>query len=81
MFSITEIARKHGFEPIRARRSFFRGGSYLGAEWWHFQYEAALDSGVSTFGGELLKLYTASECSEFAHWNVSKNCVWQVNWF
>tara|TARA_A200000159_G_scaffold130320_1_gene127028 strand:+ start:146 stop:1054 length:909 start_codon:yes stop_codon:yes gene_type:complete len=81
MFSITELAQKHGFESIRARRSFMRGGSYLGAEWWHFQYEAGLSHGVSTFGGELLKLYTPSECSEFAHWNASKNCVWQVDWF
>ena len=81
MFSLTELAEKHGFKPIRARRSFMNGGSYLGAEWWHFQYEEALTHGVSTFGGELLKLYTHSECSEFAHWNASKNCVWKVDWF
>jgi hypothetical protein len=53
----TALAKKHGFHSIRARSSFFRGGSYGGAEWWHFQYESALTVGKSTFGEELLKVY------------------------
>jgi hypothetical protein len=81
MFSITEIAEKHGFKPIRARGWFMRGGKYTGAEWWHFQFESALTPGVSTFGGELLKLYTMAECRQFEHWDASKNCVWKENWF
>ena len=81
-FSFTELARKHGFEGISCRRSFKSGGSYLGAEWWHFQYEKALTPGVSTFGGELLKLYSLAEVkSTFEPWEESKNCVWQKNWF
>ena len=80
-FNLTEIFRKHGWERIRARKSFFRGGSYGGAEWWHFQFEAALQEGVSTFGEELLKVYTADQAKKFIYWNASKRCVFGKNWF
>ena len=81
-FSFTELAEKHGFKGISARRSFKNGGSYLGAEWWHFQYEKALTPGVSTFGGELLKLYSLAEVkSTFKPWEESKNCIWKESWF
>lgn len=81
-FSITELARKHGFEGIKCRRSFKSGGSYLGAEWWHFQYEKALEPGVSTFGGELLKMYSLAEVkSTFQPWETVKNAVWQESWY
>ena len=80
-FSFTELARKHGFEGIKCRRSFKRGGSYLGAEWWHFQYEKALEPGKSTFGGELVKIYSLDECKKFAPWNDVKYCVWKESWF
>tara|TARA_Y100000592_G_scaffold54888_1_gene86490 strand:+ start:3651 stop:4523 length:873 start_codon:yes stop_codon:yes gene_type:complete len=81
MFSITEIAEKHGFKPIRARRYFMAGGHYAGAEWWHFQYEKALTPGVSTFGGELMKIYTLEECRKFAPWEDTKHCVWKESWW
>lgn len=80
-FSFTELARKHGFEPIKCRRSFKNGGSYLGAEWWHFQFEKALTPGHSTFGGELVKIYTLDECKAFGPWNDVKYCVWKESWF
>ena len=80
-FSFTEIAKKHGFFPIKARGWFLRGGKYTGAEWWHFQYEAALESGKSSFGTELLKVYDRSECESFEHWETSKNCIFGVDWF
>ena len=81
-FSFTDLAKKHGFEPIRSRRYFKTGGSYLGAEWWHFQYEKALTPGVSTFGGELLKVYSLSELkSKFEPWEITKNAVWKESWF
>lgn len=80
-FSFTELAKKHGFYPIKSRRSFKRGGSYLGAEWWHFQYEKALEPGVSTFGGELLKIYTLAECRNFGPWETVKHCTWQESWW
>ena len=81
MFSFTDIAKKYGFHPIKSRRSFKNGGSYLGAEWWHFQYEKALEPGVSTFGGELLKMYTMKECRNFGPWDKVKHCVWQESWW
>jgi hypothetical protein len=81
MFSITELARQHGFEPIKARRYFMRGGHYAGAEWWHFQHEGSLKPGISTFGGELLKIYTMEKCRAFGPWEQTKNAVWQKNWF
>ena len=80
-FNLTEVFRKHGWERIRARRSFFRGGSYGGAEWWHFQYEKALEPGTSTFGEELLKVYTLDKAKKFVYWNVAKHCVFGKNWF
>ena len=81
MFSLTDVFKRHGFEPIRARRYFIAGGNYLGAEWWHFQYEKALTPGVSTFGGELLKIYSIEKCRKFAPWESVKHCVWKESWW
>lgn len=81
MFSITELAEKHGFKTIRARRYFMAGGHYAGAEWWHFQWEKGLTPGVSTFGGELMKIYTLEECRKFAPWEDTKHCVWKESWW
>ena len=80
-FSFTELAKSHGFYPIRARRSFFKGGSYTGAEWWHFQFEDALVRRKSKFGEELLKLYTAEKCENFLYWSEVKDCTFGVDWF
>ncbi len=80
-FSFTELANHHGFKPIRARKSFFRGGSYTGAEWWHFQWEKGLTKGSSSFGEELLKLYPLDRCEKFHYWNQVKNCVFGIDWF
>lgn len=80
-FSFTDLAKKHGFRPIKARRWFMNGGKYTGAEWWHFQYEAALKEGVSRFGVELQRIYDLSECKRFEHWDNSKNCIFGVDWF
>ena len=77
----TALALKHGFHSIRARRSFFKGGSYGGAEWWHFQYERALTPGVSRFGEELLKVYPLSRCQQFIYWNEAKDCIFGKTWF
>ncbi len=80
-FSFTELAKKHGWSPIRARSWFMRGGKYTGAEWWHFQYNKALEEGESKFGTELLKVYDRKECERFAYWNESKNCTFGIDWF
>jgi len=36
---------------------------------------------VSTFGGELLKIYTLKECRDFGPWEDVKHCVWQESWW
>jgi len=79
--NFTELANKHGFHGISARRYFLAGGNYLGAEWWHFQWEKGLTPGVSTFGGEHMKIYTLEECRKFAPWEDTKHCVWKESWF
>ena len=80
-FNFTAIAKKHGFERISARSSFFRGGSYGGAEWWHFQYENGLIPAETTFGEELLRVYTMEQAKSFVYWDEAKDCSWQTNWF
>lgn len=80
-FNFTEVAAKHGFINISARKSFFEGGAYGGAEWWHFQYDAALTKGQSKFGEELLKVYSLNEAQKFVYWSEVKDNVFGVNWF
>ena len=80
-FSFTELAKKHGWFPIRARGWFMRGGKPSGAEWWHCQYNKALAEGKSQFGTELLRLYSREECEKFAYWEDSKCCTFGVDWF
>ncbi len=77
---LTGLFEKEGFKRIRARRSFFSGGSWLGAEWWHFQYEKELEKGVSMFGRELLKVYTEDQVHSTPPWR-HKDRVFGVNWF
>ena len=81
VFNFTELAKKHGFERISGRRSFFRGGAYGGSEWWHFQWEEGLEPRKSTFGEELLKAYSLARAEKFVYWDEAKNCKWKVNWF
>lgn len=78
----TARAAAHGFLPIRGRRSFFSGGSYSGAEWWHFQCEGLLVHGTSTFGQELLKLYSeATIRREFmGNWSLVKGYRFGIEW-
>ena len=80
-FNFTALAARYGFRNISARRSFFRGGAYGGAEWWHFQWEGDLEPNKTTFGEELLKVYTLQKAKKFVYWNEAKNCRWKTNWF
>ncbi|MDE1463457.1 peptidoglycan-binding domain-containing protein [Spartinivicinus poritis] len=77
---ITELFEKEGFKRIRARRSFLKGGSWLGAEWWHFQYEKGLEKGISTFGDELLKVYTERQLQGSPPWQY-RNRIFNLDWF
>ncbi|MEA3491424.1 MAG: peptidoglycan-binding domain-containing protein [Campylobacterota bacterium] len=76
---LTKIFEEHGFHRIRARRSFFSGGTWLGAEWWHFQYEEGLIKGTSTFGDELLKVYTESQLRNTPPWRY-RSRIFGVDW-
>lgn len=81
-FSFNKIAEKHGFVGINGRRDFWNGGSYAGAEWWHFQCDAGLTPKVSTFGEDLLKCYTLEEIEKnFKLWQDTKGRVYKVSWF
>jgi len=76
---LTALFKAEGFERIRARKSFFTGGTWLGAEWWHFQYEKNLEIGKSTFGEELLKVYTEDQLRPTPPWEF-RNRVFGMNW-
>ena len=75
-FDFTALAAKYGFQPISARRSFFAGGNYGGAEWWHFSWRTGMTEGETTFGEELLKAYTMAECEKFVYWSQVRNAVY-----
>jgi len=79
----TALAARHGFHPISARKSFFTGGSYSGAEFWHYSCTGVLTKNVSTFGGELLKIYSEAQikASFRGDWDAVRGAVFGVDWF
>lgn len=77
---LTALFEVNGFKRIRARKSFFTGGTWLGAEWWHFQWEEGLIKGETTFGSELLRVYPESTLTGTPPWR-SKDNIFGVNWF
>lgn len=80
LLDLTEVLEAHGFRPIPARRSFEEGGSTMGAEWWHFQYERGLVEGLSTFGQELLGVYSRDTLQGTPPWS-QRDRVFGLNWF
>jgi peptidoglycan hydrolase-like protein with peptidoglycan-binding domain len=67
--NLTEVFERHGFRPIMPRMRFFTfQGSMINAEWWHFQCEEGLVRGVSTFGGELLRVYSEARLRGTPPW-------------
>ncbi len=77
---LTALLHDHGFKSIRARPRFEDGGSLLGAEWWHFQYEEGLIPGVSTFGQELMRLYAVSTLEGTPPWR-HRDKVFGEDWW
>ena len=76
-FNFTELAAKYGWVGISGRRKFFDGtGSYTMSEWWHLQNSTGLTKGQTTFGSELLRLYSLEECRKFLFWGEVKDAVW-----
>lgn len=76
---LTALLEQAGFGRIRARKSFFNGGTWLGAEWWHFQYEKGLVPQVSSFGEELLRVYDRQTLEGTPPWRF-RDRVFRVNW-
>ena len=77
---LTELFENNGFARIRARKSFFNNGTWLGAEWWHFQFEKGLIKGESTFGDELLRVYSEETLRPTPPWQY-RDRVFHVNWW
>jgi peptidoglycan hydrolase-like protein with peptidoglycan-binding domain len=66
---LTALFAQCGFLPVPARPRFFDyDGGIANAQWWHFQYETGLIPGVSTFGGELLKVYSEATLDNTPPW-------------
>jgi len=76
---LTALFEKNGFRRIHARPDFPTGGGQIGAEWWHFQDETELVHGVSTFGQELLKVYSQATLTVSPPWQF-RDRVFGVNW-
>ncbi|HVJ17086.1 MAG TPA: peptidoglycan-binding domain-containing protein [Polyangiaceae bacterium] len=76
---LTALFAEQGFARIRARPDFPSGGSTIGAEWWHFQDETGLIKGESTFGAELLKVYSEATVAPTPPWKF-RDRVFGVNW-
>jgi hypothetical protein len=79
-YDLTQRFADAGFQSIRYRRRFEDNGDALASEWWHFQYEGGLIPGVSTFGGELLKVYAMEQLEATPPWRF-RDRVFKVNWF
>lgn len=76
---LTALFLTHGFRSILARQRFESGGSMMGAEWWHFQYQEGLIEGVSSFGQELLKVYTEERLRGTPPWK-NRDRIFGINW-
>ncbi len=77
--NLTTIFDEFGFKPIPYRRRFYENGAPLAAEWWHFQYEKALVPTQSTFGGELLKVYSLARLEKSPVWRY-RDRRFKINW-
>jgi peptidoglycan hydrolase-like protein with peptidoglycan-binding domain len=66
---LTTLMAKHGFKPGRPHPRFFDfRGDPIYADWWHFRCEDGLIPRVSTFGGELLRIYSETTLAGTSPW-------------
>lgn len=81
--NLTELFRSAGFASIRARKSFYSSAPNTNngsAEWWHFQNEEGLVRDVTTFGSELLRVYTPQEVDGTPPWKY-RDRTFKDGWF
>lgn len=70
---LTALFAQFGFLPVPARPRFFDyDGGIANAQWWHLQYETGLIPGVSTLGGELLKVYSEATLDNTPPWKLRR---------
>ena len=77
--NFTELAARHGFTGIPPWKTFLDGGSFITAEWWHFQNEWCLMPGFSTLGGELALVYTPAQLAGTPPMRFAGR-VWKRDW-
>lgn len=44
------------------------------------KWVTGLTSGVTTFGSELLRVYSQAECAKFLYWDEAKDAVYGDDW-
>lgn len=71
--NLTRLWESHGLGRIPQRRSFPR--RYGSMEWWHVQDTEGLIVGVTTYGSELLKVYTLKELKGTPAWE-KRDYIW-----
>lgn len=82
VFNFTKLAKQFGFERISGRKGFWdRVSDGNASEFWHFQWQTGLIVGKTTFGSELLRLYTLPVCQKFGGWQEGKDCIFGISWF
>jgi hypothetical protein len=74
---LTALLRCYGFHGI-SRRSGYRH-HYGCTEWWHFQHTVGLKRKQTTFGSELLKVYSEDVLRHTPPWR-SRDLVYGVDW-
>jgi hypothetical protein len=68
---LTDMFEEGGWRRIPARSGW--RDNYMSCEWWHFQNETGLVSGVSLFGDELKKVWPADDVDRSG---LALNAVW-----
>lgn len=57
LVNLTEIFKANHFLPIRPQAAFYKNGSDMTAEWWHFQCEFCFMPFFTTFGDSIAAIH------------------------
>jgi peptidoglycan hydrolase-like protein with peptidoglycan-binding domain len=78
-FDFTALMAGFGWKPVPCRPAFFSKGDRVAAEWWHFSYLTGLAPGT-TFGSELLRVYSPADAAKFGAWESVKDLRFGTEW-